>query len=417
VIGCADNFPLHIGLPRGCLDAINQLVADHGIAVDIRDERQTGSPLAARFVGTLRAEQQRAVDAMLRHETGVLCAPTAFGKTVTAASLIAERGVNTLILVHRVDLLRQWRERLQAFLGVDSAGVGEIGGGKSKPTGGIDIAVMQSLVRQGEVDPIVENYGHVIVDECHHLSAVSFEAILKRTKARFVLGLTATPLRRDGRQPIIFMQCGPLRHSARSDAAPQTLEVTPRFRGAAIDMPNDTGIQQVFGALAADSERTAAIVEDIVGAYLAGSKVLALTERSEHLTEMEAALQARVDNLVTLDGRRSRKHRSAAMAALTAMPGDAPRVLLSTGKLVGEGFDHAPLDTLVLAMPISWKGTLQQYAGRLHREHAGKTTARILDYVDTGHPALLRMWSKRQVGYRAMGYRVTNPSDDLFAEQ
>ena len=214
VIGCAENYPNHIALPRGCLDAALELLRDNAIGCELIDERYTGSPLDVAFAGTLRLDQEFAVAAMLHHDSGVLCAPTAFGKTVTAAAMIARRGVNTLVLVHRRELLKQWQERLQSFLGVGKGVLGTIGGGKAKPTGKIDIAVMQSLSRQGEINPLVENYGHVIVDECHHLSAESFEAILKQSKAKYVLGLTATPSRRDGRQPIIFMQCGPTRHTA-----------------------------------------------------------------------------------------------------------------------------------------------------------------------------------------------------------
>jgi superfamily II DNA or RNA helicase len=419
VIGCAENFPQHIGLPRGCLEAVQQLLRDHSIRCDLRDERSAGEPLAVEFVGTLRPDQETAAKAILKHDTGVLCAPTAFGKTVTAAALIASRGVNTLILVHRTELLRQWKERLQSFLGVGPDVVGTIGGGKARPTGRIDVAVMQSLAgrgqRQGEVDSLVENYGQIVVDECHHLSAFSFEAILKRAKAKFVLGLTATPIRRDGQQPIIFMQCGPIRHTAaKPDGAPQTLEVTPRFLSAAIVVSPDAGIQEVFRTLAIDCARTARIAEEIVDAYQQGRKILVLTERTEHLAAIEAALGGRVEDLVTLQGRSSKKQRVAALARLEALAPGAPRVLLSTGKLVGEGFDHPPLDTLVLAMPISWKGTLQQYAGRLHREHAGKTHVQIVDFVDAGHPALMRMWAKRQIGYRAMGYRVEGAAADLF---
>ena len=335
------------------------------------------------------------------------CAPTAFGKTVTAAALIARRGVNTLVLVHRTELLKQWQARLQTFLGVGKGVIGTIGGGKAKPTGKIDIAVMQSLSRQGETSELVENYGHVIVDECHHLSAFSFEAILKRTKAKYVLGLTATPIRRDGRQPIIFMQCGPTRHTAAKPAgAPQTLEVVPRYLAIRLDLAADAAIQEVFRHVASDASRTAAIADEIAIAFEQGHKVLVLTERTEHLDAIDAALANRVQTLLTLHGRMSKKQRAAVVSELDAQPPDAPRVLLSTGKLVGEGFDHPPLDTLVLAMPISWKGTLQQYAGRLHREHANKTRVRIIDFVDAGHPALLRMWHRRQLGYRAMGYRI-----------
>jgi len=350
---------------------------------------------------------------MLNPDTGVLCAPTAFGKTVTAAAMIARRGVNTLVLVHRTELLKQWKERLQAFLGVGKGVVGTIGGGKAKPTGKIDIAVMQSLSRQGEVNQLVENYGHVIVDECHHVGAASFDAILKRAKAKFVLGLTATPIRRDGQQSIIFMQCGPIRYKAAKPAgAPHDLEVVPRSRFARIELPPESGIQDVFRHLANDQGRTEAIATDIKIAYEQGRKVLMLTERTDHLDAILAALEGQVPAPFVLHGRMSRKQRAALIADLDALPPDFPRILLATGKLVGEGFDHPPLDTLVLAMPVSWKGTLQQYAGRLHREHATKSDVRILDFVDTGHPALLRMWDKRQRGYRAMGYRIAADLDE-----
>ena len=407
VIGCAENYLQHIALPRGCLDAALDLLRDNDIACDLRDERFGGEPIDVSFVGNLRLDQEAAIACMLRHDIGVLCAPTAFGKTVTAAAMIARRGLNTLVLVHRTELLKQWQERLQALLGVGMGVVGTIGGGKAKPTGKIDIAVMQSLSRQGEVNPLVEGYGQVIVDECHHVGAVSFDAILKRTKAKFVLGLTATPIRRDGQQPIIFMQCGPIRHTAAKPAgSPRDLEVVPHTRHDRIDVAADAGIQDVFRYLANDTARTAAIAAEVRSAVGQGRKVLVLTERTEHLDAIKAELDGLMLAPFLLHGRMSRKQRAALVAELDALPPDMPRVLLSTGKLVGEGFDHPPLDTLVLAMPVSWKGTLQQYAGRIHREHVSKTDVRIIDFVDTGHPALLRMWDKRQRGYRAMGYRV-----------
>ena len=407
VMGNAENYPQHIALPRGCLDAALALLKDNGIRCDLQDERFDGESIQADFVGTLRPDQEQAVAAMLKHDAGVLCAPTAFGKTVTAAAIIARRGVNTLVLVHRTELLKQWQERLQAFLGVGKGVVGTIGGGKAKPCGMIDIAVMQSLSRQGEVNALVENYGQIVVDECHHVGAASFDAILKRTNAKFVLGLTATPIRRDGQQPIIFMQCGPIRHTAaRPVGAPHDLEVVPRSRFALIDMPTSAGIQDVFRQLANDLARTEAIAVEAAAAFDQGRKVLVLTERTEHLEAIRQALIAQAPAPFVLHGRMSKKQRAALIAELDMLPPEAPRILLATGKLVGEGFDHPPLDTLVLAMPVSWQGTLQQYAGRLHREHASKADVRIIDFVDTGHPALLRMWEKRQRGYRAMGYRV-----------
>lgn len=411
VIGCAESHSRHIALPRGCLEPAMALLDANRIGCAIQDQRFGGEALAVEFTGSLRADQQAAVAAMLEHDTGVLCAPTAFGKTVTAAALIARRGVNTLVLVHRTELLKQWQERLQAFLSVGKDAIGTIGGGRHKPTGRIDIAVMQSLSRNGAVSDSVARYGHVVVDECHHLSAFSFESILKQTHARHVLGLTATPVRRDGQHPIIFMQCGPIRHTAATpQGAPRQLDVVPRFLPADIGLPPDAGIQDVFRRLAEDSARTRAIAADVVVAYRDGRKLLVLTERTDHLDAIRNELGETVPALFVLHGRMPRKKRAELIDALDALPDAAPRVLLATGKLVGEGFDHPPLDTLVLAMPISWKGTLQQYAGRLHREHGAKTDVRIHDYVDTGHPALRRMWDRRRRGYRAMGYRIAADS-------
>jgi superfamily II DNA or RNA helicase len=417
VIGCAENFPKHIALPRGCLDAAIELLRDNGIQCGLSDERYAGDPIDAPFVGSLRKDQEVAVAVMLRHDTGVLCAPTAFGKTVMAAAVIARRGVNTLVLVHRTELLKQWQERLQTFLGVGKGVVGTIGGGKAKPTGKIDIAVMQSLSRQGEVNSLVEGYGQVIADECHHLGAVSFDAILRRAKAKFVVGLTATPMRRDGQQPIIFMQCGPIRHTAeQSEDAPRELAVNPRFRYSRIDVPADAGIQDIFRHLANDVSRTAALAEEVAMVVGQSRKVLVLTERTEHVNAIANALGDRVPAPFVLHGRMSKKQRATVIEQLKTLPADAPRVLVATGKLIGEGFDHPALDTMVLAMPVSWRGTLQQYAGRLHREHAAKSDVRIIDFVDAGHPALLRMWDKRQRGYRAMGYRVVPELDSLRSD-
>src|SRR5688572_5779471 len=226
VVACAEDLPHHIGLPRGCLDDVRQTLTDLDIRMDVRDERCAGSTLDVTFQGELRREQEAAADAMLRHETGVLSATTAFGKTVVAAWLIARRGVNTLVLVHRRQLLDQWIERLSTFLDVPTKSIGRIGGGRNRPTGLIDVGILQSLFRKGAADDRVAEYGHVIVDECHHLSAHSFEQVVRHARGRFVVGLSATIARKDGHHPIIFMQCGPVRHQvdARSQAASRPFE-------------------------------------------------------------------------------------------------------------------------------------------------------------------------------------------------
>jgi superfamily II DNA or RNA helicase len=411
VIGCAENFPQHIALPRGCLQPAQNMLQEQGIGWDLVDERQNGSPLELVFTGQLRDDQEAAVDAMLRHDIGVLQAPTAFGKTVVAAAILARRRVNTLVLVHRAELLRQWQERLQAFLDVAPEAIGCIGGGKAKPTGQLDIAVMQSLVRKGEVSPVVQGYGQVIVDECHHIAAASFETILRQVKARHVLGLSATLVRRDGLQPILFMQCGPIRHTAeRPLGAPETLELVSRTYELQ-ELPADLQIQELIRRLAEDQHRTERIVAEALACWGEGRKLLLLSERTDHIKAIAAALTEQVPNLFLLHGRLSARQRSATLTALQALPPDAPRIVLATGRLVGEGFDHPPLDTLLLTMPVSWKGTLQQYAGRLHRQQSGKTSVRIIDWLDLGHPITQRMWERRLRGYRAMGYALL--SDQL----
>jgi len=406
IIGCAENFPQHIGLPRGCLDAVFDLLQENDIRPELQDERLPGRKVTAKFTGTLRKDQKAAVRDVLKHDVGVLCAPTAFGKTVTAAALIARRKVSTLVLVHRTELLRQWQERLNGFLEFPKGSLGVIGGGKKKPSGMIDIAVMQSLFRRDDLGELLDQYGQIIIDECHHLSAFSFEAILKQAKAKFVVGLTATPIRRDGHQPIIFMQCGPIRHSAaRPETAPAQLEVWPQLLSAP-EIPSDSPIQDVFRILAGDATRNQRIAGDVLAAYREGRKVLVLTERTDHLALLQEALEDEVEHCFVLHGRLSKKQRTTVLAELEVLNESAPRVMLATGRLIGEGFDHPPLDTLVLAMPISWKGTLQQYAGRLHREHITKHDVRIYDYVERDHPQLARMWEKRRRGYQAMGYKI-----------
>jgi len=409
IIGCAENFSQYIGLPRGCLDDVRSLLEKNDIRPDIQDERISGIKIRAKFVGKLRKDQKAAVRSLFKHDAGVLSAPTAFGKTVVAAAMIARRKASTLILVHRAELLRQWQERLTEFLAIPKGRFGVIGGGKKRPSGMVDIAVMQSLIRMENLVGFLEGYGQIIVDECHHISAFSFESVLKQSKARYVLGLTATPIRRDGHQPIIYMQCGPVRHIAsRSEVAPSQLEVWPQYLPAP-DIPQGSSIQSIFRILTEEAKRNQKIAEDIRNAYREGRKILVLTERTDHLARLREGLGHEIEHCFVLHGRLSKKQRTLILLALKLLEDSIPHVLLATGRLIGEGFDHPPLDTLVLAMPISWKGTLQQYAGRLHRNHPDKQDVRIYDYIENNQPQLARMWNKRQRGYLAMGYRIIQP--------
>lgn len=285
--------------------------------------------------------------------------------------------------------------------------MGSLGGGKSRLGDQVDVAVLQSLAGDGDGTPRVARYGQIIVDECHHVSATSFEAVLKAASARYVLGLTATPLRRDGLQPIISMQCGPVRHVAASPAdAPRQRIVHRHLLPTQIDGAAEAAIQDVLGRLAADADRNARIASDIVDAHRAGRHILVLTERTEHLLALADLVGRSVADIIVLHGRLSVRERRRRLDTLSAMPSSEAQVVIATGRLVGEGFDHAPLDTLFLGMPVSWKGTLQQYAGRLSRAYASKTRIDIHDYVDGEIPVLARMWKRRSAGYRAIGFEL-----------
>lgn len=423
VISCAELFSKHVALPRGCLDDLMALLSDAGIAAMLRDERQSGQPLGVRFLGELTPDQNKAAAALLQHETGVLAATTAFGKTVVAAKMIAARDRTTLVLVHRLQLLEQWMARLQTFLDIPASSLGVIHGGKKKPTGIVDIALLQSLVRKGVVSDLVADYGHVVVDECHHLSAVGFEAIARAAKARYVLGLSATVTRKDGHHPIIFMQCGPVRHrvDARNQAAARPFDHKVVFRRTGFRLPRNTpdekpAIQELYAKLIWDPARNDLIFGDILSALEAGRSPVVITERKDHLDMLAGRLSKFAKNVVVLRGGMGVRGSQAATEALKAISGDEERVIVATGRYLGEGFDDARLDTLFLTMPISWRGTLAQYAGRLHRLYGPKRDVIIFDYVDENEPMLAKMASKREVGYRSLGYRPV-PSTDLGLRQ
>jgi len=308
-------------------------------------------------------------------------------------------------------LLSQWVERLGAFLQLDPKLIGTIGAGKRKPTGVIDVALIQSLVRKGEVDDIVADYGHLIVDECHHLSAASFELVARRSKARYVTGLSATVARKDGHHPIIFMQCGPIRHqvSAKSQAAESGLRHRARERHTRFRLPEALAMAErpsmpaIYAALAEDKARNDLIFDDVLKSLEAKRSPIVLTERKDHLDYLQQRFSRFARNIVVLRGGMSAKDRTAAKAALTVAD-DEERLILATGRYIGEGFDDARLDTLFLTMPIAWKGTLAQYVGRLHRRHNDKKDVLVVDYVDSSVPVLARMSAKRRTGYRALGY-------------
>jgi superfamily II DNA or RNA helicase len=409
VITCAEDLAKYVALPRGCQDEVQELLREHGVTLTIEDARHVGQELRAEFRGDLTAIQEQAAQALLRHDIGVFVAPPGVGKTVLGTYMTAARARNTLVLVHRGPILDQWVTHLSMFLGVDEKAIGRIGGGKCSVTGSIDVAMIQSLVREGRVDDVVGSYGHVIVDECHHVPAVSFERVMSEVKARYVLGLTATPQRRDGHHPILEMQLGPVRFQVdpRSHAGRRPFDhrlVVRETQFQCRDSGVDRGIQDVYRALVTDDARNHLILDDVIAAVHEGRSPIVLTERRDHLELLATRLKGFVRHLLVLRGGMTSKERSQVAASFAAVPVDEERLVLATGRYIGEGFDDARLDTLFLAMPVSWKGTLAQYTGRLHRLHPGKTEVRIFDYVDRDVPVLLRMFEKRLRAYRAIGY-------------
>jgi superfamily II DNA or RNA helicase len=413
VISCAEDFVKHIGLPRGCLEEAVEMFELLRIRLEIVDERYAGIPIECKFQGTLRHDQEAAVKELLRFDTGVLAAATAFGKTVVSAKMIAERRSNALVLVHRRQLLDQWMAQLREFLGLKPEALGSIGSGKHQPSKYIDVAIIQSLYRKGIVDDIVGEYGHLIVDECHHIPASSFEQVARKSKARYVLGLSATVTRKDGHHPIIFMQCGPVRFHV---GAKQATQSHP-FRHRVVFRPTKFGfraregkklsIHEFYDALMTDEPRNEMIFEDVMRCIATEKRSpILITERRGHLEMFAKRFQPFVRNIVVFRGGMGRKQRQRISEQLKSIADADERLLIATGRYLGEGFDDTRLDTLFLTLPISWKGTLAQYAGRLHRLHYNKKEVRIYDYVDQKVPMLERMYKRRLKGYRALGYET-----------
>jgi superfamily II DNA or RNA helicase len=412
IICRAEDFDQHIALPRGCLDDLTELLERLNIRADISDKQFIGEHIDMKFKGQLYPEQKQAAQSLLEHDNGILVAITAFGKTVVACYVIAQRQVNTLILVHRRQLQEQWKVRLEQFLDVDSHQIGLIGAGKRKPTGQIDISIIQSLSKKGRVEDLVANYGHLVVDECHHISAPSFEAITRQFKGKYIIGLSATVTRKDGHHPIIYMNCGPVRYtvSAKSQAQKQAFTHKLIVRTTQFELPPELQskekmtINDFYSALMDNIPRNAMILEDIMEAIYAGRFPVLLTERREHLEYFREILQDRVDNLIVFKGGMGKKQLTEAQDKLNAIPEGRSSLILATGRFLGEGFDHPRLDTLFLALPVSWKGTIAQYAGRLHRDHHSKSEVIIYDYADMKVPMLAKMFDRRLAGYRAIGY-------------
>ena len=445
IISCSEDYSDYLALPRGCELDVVEFLKEYRIDSTLIEKRNPGRKINVEFNGELRTEQQEALNALVKHDDGVLSATTAFGKTVVGAGLIGHRKVNTLILVHRQQLLRQWKDRLAQFLFINEklpelpkkrgrkrevSLIGHLGGGKDKLTSIIDIAIMQSLNSAGDVKECIRNYGMIIVDECHHISAVSFEQILKRATAKYVYGLTATPSRRDGHHPIIFFHCGPVRFTV--DAKKQAEErpfdhyLIPRFtnfRAGPDDDGNPLTIQTIYSRIIEDDFRNQAIVDDVVECHKNGRTSLVITNRIAHVKVLGEELIRHISDVILLTGGMGTKKTLETLKSIESMAAGRNFVLVATGSFIGEGFDEPRLDTLFLAMPISWKGTLQQYVGRLHRLHEGKRDVQVYDYVDIHVKMLESMYCKRLKGYASIGYQAKadsvadSPTEIIFNKQ
>jgi superfamily II DNA or RNA helicase len=409
VICCAEMSEGYLSLPRGCLKDMETLLKEYEVALELQDKRFPGTRLECSFRGTLSNDQEKALEDVLSCDFGVFVAPPGSGKTVLALAAIAQRKTNALILVHRKPLMDQWRLQIASLLGIDKSDIGQIGGGKDKSTGLVDVAMVQSLDDEGSVDDRIAEYGFVIVDECHHVSAFSFERVLTQARAKYVLGLTATPYRRDGHQPIIHMQCGPICHQIKQgDFSPQLTRSAVYIRETdfSYEWHDDSKIYDVWSKLIADEERNQLIINDIVKALDEGRFPLILTERREHLERLSESLKDKVDFMAVLYGGLKKRVAHEVFERLKEDSADGRKTILATGSYIGEGFDEPRLDTLFLTMPSSFRGKIVQYAGRLHRYHKEKRDVRIYDYVDSKVSVLDKMFQRRSRTYKMLGYSV-----------
>lgn len=406
-IQCFEEDSDYLMLPVGVESTLMEICQNYNIQINVIDKRFSGKVIDVAFHGDLREKQFKAVEELLAVPNGILHANTAFGKTVTAIALIAERKVNTLIIVDRVSLLNQWCERLSVFLNISKKEIGVIGGGKKNPTGIIDVAVSQSLYRDNKVSELVKGYGQIICDECHHVSAVGFEQIMKNSPAKYKYGLTATLKRKDGKERIVLMQLGPVRYKDLSKVSSELMhKVLVQETGiSSDDLSNEHTTNELYDCLYINAIRNMQIVMDIRNCLDENRYPIVLTERKEHIDLLEKELSPYV-KVYKLHGGLKKKEREGIMDELQNISDDVRRVIIATSKYVGEGFDYPILDTLFLTLPISWSGRIKQYAGRLHREYHEKKEVRIYDYVDSRIDAAMKMYEKRSKGYRSMGYQI-----------
>lgn len=426
IISCGQDIDGHVCIPRGCKETLIQKLNDSGIKYHIEDERISGNSLEVSFNGELYTEQKKAAQLMLENEYGILCATTAFGKTAVGAYLIAERKVNTLILVHNTEIMKNWIEDIEKFLKIyeelpvyttktgrirkRKSVIGKLYGGHNSITGIIDIAMISSLRKNGEVSDIVKNYGMVVMDECHHGGAQSAMDVLNEVNTKYIYGLTATPKRDDGQEKKVFMQFGPIRYrfTAKERATMQGIEhyIYPRFTRVVSAEAEKMNINDAYKLVVSSDIRNKQIVRDVEECLANNRTPLVLTKQKEHADILFELLKNKANNIFLLKGGSSSKEKDRIRAEMKNVSADESVVLVAIGQYIGEGFNYPRLDTMMLTMPISWSGNVEQYAGRLHRDYDGKKEVIIYDYVDSHIRVLEKMYHKRLRTYKKIGYKL-----------
>lgn len=413
IIACFEEDERFLILPRGCMEKIREICEKSNVKLIIKDTREEGTKTDYEFIGKLNKKQEKVKNELLQHETGVLCATTGFGKTVIGAKIISELKTNTLVIVNRNNLLEQWKERLSYFLGIDKKEIGQLGSGKEKLNGKLDIASFQSLFKKDNFEELIKGYGLVIVDECHHVAAFSFENVLKQIKAKYVYGLTATPTRKDGWHKIIYMQCGDIRARVSNRELKQNRKMEHKvivkktnYKYIPTEEKDKIQISEILNDMCQNVFRNSMIIEDIKKSILEGRIPIVLTERIEHLKILKDSLEDLNVPVVIYKGNMGKKKAKEIQDLLReADEKHKPRIILATSSSMGEGFDDNRLDTLFLTMPVSWKGRIIQYVGRLHREHEDKEKVIVYDYLDN-MKVLEKMYNRRLKGYKIAGYEI-----------
>ena len=426
IVFCGYDDSGYICIPRALLDSVVDRFNEVDIPFSLTDNRCTGTPLDVSFNGTPYEEQMRGASTILEHDNGILAATTSFGKTVVGAYMIAQRKTNTLILVHNTEIQKNWIEDLTKFLDINAelpeyktktgrvkkrkSVIGKLYAGHNSMTGIIDVAIFSSLGKGDDINPIIEQYGMVIMDECHHGAAQTVEDVIGSAKAKYVYGLTATPKREDGLEKKVFMQFGPIRfrYTAKERAEKQGIDhfVYPRF--TRLVSASDLKVTEANRAVIECDSRNEQIIIDVENCVQNGRTPLVLTKYKEHADLLYQRLQGKADHIYLLQGGGSRKAKDEMRLQMRSVPDEESVILVAIDKYIGEGFNYPRLDTMMLTMPAAAEGNIEQFAGRLHRDYETKTEVIIYDYVDSHIRVLEKMYHKRLRTYKKIGYKICN---------